>query len=50
MLSHLETQRALLREVRPQTGKLALIRRIDLLHTVHGEVHVGMEHSLETVH
>ena len=38
-----ENQRALLPEVRPQAELLLIQRRADLLHAVHGEVHVGME-------
>ena len=45
-----ENQRALLPEVRPETGHVPVERRTDLLHPVHGEVHVGVEPGQLDVH
>jgi hypothetical protein len=44
-----ETQRTLLRPLHPDPGLLALVRRIDLLHQLHGEVHGGVEHHQQAV-
>lgn len=44
-----ETQRALLRALRPQARCLPLQRRRNLLHILHGEVHVRLEHRLEAI-
>jgi hypothetical protein len=41
----LESQRALLREVRSKTGVFVVERRDLLLHIVHGEVHGDMEYG-----
>jgi len=40
-----ESQRALLREMRSQTRLLIIERRDDMLHSVHGEIYGGVEHS-----
>lgn len=39
-----ETQRALFRALRPQPRLFPFLRRTNVLHRVHGEVHGGMEH------
>lgn len=39
-----ETQRALLRALRPQPRLFPFLRRTDVLHRMHGEVHGGVEH------
>ena len=44
-----ETQRALLRALRPQARLLALQGRGDVLHPVHGEVHGRLEHRQQAV-
>lgn len=45
-----ETQRALLREVRPEARQRPQQRRAAVLHAVHGEVHVHLEHRQQAVH
>jgi hypothetical protein len=44
-----ETQRTLLRTLRPQTRDLTLQRRRDVLHKLHGEVHELMEYRVKAV-
>lgn len=44
-----EIERALLRALRTKARFLSLIRRIDLLHPLHGKVHGCLEHRLEAV-
>jgi hypothetical protein len=44
-----ETQRALLRALRAQARGLAIQRRRNMLHKLHGEIHGRMEHSVEAV-
>merc|ERR1712087_21229 len=44
-----ETQRALFRALRPQPRLFPFLRRTDVLHRVHGEVHGGMEHGQQAV-
>ena len=44
-----ETERTLLRALRPQARRLPLQRRRVVLHRLHGEVHVGLEHRVEDV-
>ena len=45
----LETQRTLLRALRPQTRLLAFIIRADVLYALHGEIHGGVEHGFAAV-
>jgi len=44
-----ETQRTLLRTLRPQTRQLALLIRDNLLYALHGEVHAIVEHGVRAV-
>ena len=44
-----ETQRTLLRALRPQAQRLPLQRRRVVLHRLHGKVHVRLEHGIEDV-
>ena len=45
-----ENQRALLPEVRPETEHGPVERRADLLHPVHGEIHVRLEPGQRHLH
>lgn len=47
--AHRETQRTLLRALRPQARNFAIQGRGRLLHKLHGEVHECMEHSIEAI-
>ena len=44
-----EIERTLLRTLRSQNRDLSQLLRADLLHTLHGEVHGSMEHSIAAV-
>lgn len=42
-IAHPETQRTLLRTLHPQARFFAVVGRVNLLLSVHGKVHVGLE-------
>lgn len=46
----LESQRALFREMRPQTRHFVIERRVYMLNAVHGEVHGGVEYGQQSIH
>lgn len=45
-----ETQRTLLRTLHPQARLFAVVGRIDLLLSVHGKIHVGLECRVQAIH
>lgn len=47
--SLIETQRTLLRTLRPETRHLSQLLRTNLLHALHGEVHGGVEYGVKTI-